>query len=341
MDYREQIEKITDRVIRADTGDKWMNIHYFDWSPGVGLYGIWEAYRATGREAYLKFLTDWADRHLEEAYDRLTVNSAAPMLTILELWKVTGKERYLQVCRDIADRVLREAPRTREGGLEHTVTEAVPGFSEQIWADTLFMVCLFLIRLGQYTGERSYLDFGLEQFRIHHRLLFDPEADLYFHGWNCAAGNHMSAVHWGRANAWIIYATGKILEECGQFRGREELEEKLRRHVRGLKAVQLENGAFATVLEDPTAYPEISATGGIAAGICRAIRLGLVGEEYLPVCRRAAQAVSSYILEDGTVDSVSGGTPIMENAEAYKNIEITPTLYGQALATLCLCEMGK
>lgn len=330
-----EIRKIADRIVDGHDTEWNMDIEHFDWVPGVGLYGIWQAYRYTGDARYIAFLNGWAGRHLQEAYAQKTVNSIAPLLTVLSMCEDSPKPEYLKVCRDLGDYVLHEAPRTVDGGLEHTVTEKGPGFADQVWADTLFMVCIFLAKLWKATGERAYLEFALNQLKIHHRLLADGNG-LYFHGYNGAQKNHMSAVRWARANAWIIYATMEILNVAGAFAGRSELEALVRNHAKALAKVQAENGGFRTVLDDTAAYVEISATAGIAAGIKLAADAGVLDEAYLTVYKRAAAAIQNAILQDGSVGGVSTGTPVMQDAEAYKKIPVVPTLYGQGLAIIAL-----
>lgn len=228
---------------------------------------------------------------------------------------------------------------TREGGLEHTVTEAVPGFSEQIWADTLFMVCIFLTKYGVYTEQQEYVDFALNQLIIHHRLLFDEKEKLHYHGWNCEAKNHMSGIYWGRANAWIIYSSMELLEIIGDFEGRAEIEEYVKKHVEGLYKVQQDNGGFNTVLNDNTSYIEMSATSGIIAGIKKAIRNNIISDKYDKMCDKGIFLLKASVKTNGEVDYVSTGTPIMPDADAYKAIPIRATMYGQGLAVIALAEM--
>lgn len=40
-----------------------MSIELWDWSQGVGLYGIWRLYQATGDQAYVDYLSAWFERH--------------------------------------------------------------------------------------------------------------------------------------------------------------------------------------------------------------------------------------------------------------------------------------
>lgn len=328
------IEAIADRMVYGSDTTWAMNIHSFDWVPGVGLYGIYQAYEKTGKQAYLDFLEQWAARHLKEAGAHRTINSSAPLLTIFELYQITKKNEYLQACVEGAQYLVNDAPLTREGGLEHTVTEAVEGFREQLWADTLFMACIFLAKMGSVDGK--YLDFALNQLKIHHAHLFDEQTGLCFHGWNCEAQNHMSAVYWGRANAWVLYSTMAILNIVGDFAGRKEIEANIQKHVSALKQIQRSDGGFSTVLNHMDSYVEISATAGIAAGAKLAYDAGIVGADGMELYARAKDAVSAAVAPDGVVTGVSSGTPVMKTVEEYKQIEIRPTLYGQGLAILCL-----
>ena len=125
-----------------------------------------KAYKATGKRKYMDFLIGWANRHIDETKDAVTINSSAPMLTIAELYHETGNEQYLNACLEAAEYIVGKAPYRFCGGLEHTVTEDVPAFRQQIWADTLFMAVLFVAKTGKYTKNQSYTDFAVNQ-QIH------------------------------------------------------------------------------------------------------------------------------------------------------------------------------
>ncbi len=312
------IRALADRTIEGG-GDWAMNINAFDWVPGVGLCGVYGAYEATGDRKYLDFLTDWADEFLMHAYDMQTVNSTAPLFTVRRLYNLCGNEKYLKVCRDIAEYLVTKAPKTTYGGLEHTVTENVPGFENQVWADTLFMAGLFLLEMQ----EDRYVDFALDQLFVHHKYLADKDG-LYFHGYN--GTDHMSAVKWGRANAWIIYSSAYFLEKTGDKR----IFELVKRHTDALLRVRRADGGYGTVLDADESYTELSATGGIIAGINKAARLGTVDVQ----CD--AGIILDNITPAGELSGVSTGTPVMPDKAAYMQIPTCPTLYGQALGILAL-----
>ena len=330
------IKKITDRITDGNDTEWNMNIKSFDWVPGVGLYGILKTYECTKDEKYLNFLIDWADTYLEKAYTQKTVNSTAPLLTVINLYEITRTDKYLKVCEDIAAWVITEAPLTREGGLEHTVTESEGCFSEQIWADTLFMSCLFLAKLGMLTNQSKYSDFAANQLKIHHKLLFNKNDGLFYHGWNCEEQNHMSSVYWGRANAWIIYSTAEMLNLIGDFDNSDEIKENIKLHAENLIKYQCNDGSFCTIINDADAYSEASATAGIIAGISLAMKLNVLNDKYDESIEKGISYLKNSISENGDVLNVSTGTPVMPSPEAYKKIAMCPTLYGQGLAILAL-----
>ncbi|MNC55419.1 Unsaturated rhamnogalacturonyl hydrolase YesR [compost metagenome] len=149
----------------------------------------------------------------------------------------------------------------------------------------------------------------------------------------------MSAARWTRANAWIAVGTPMILKETGGIVPEEaDIVRRYKRMMQGLLAYQQENGLWNTVMDRADFYPETSGSAGIAAGLLKAWRMGLLGDEVLEPTRRALQGVLANIGEDGTVLSVSGGTPVMPTVEAYNEIPCFPTLYGQGLTLILLAE---
>lgn len=324
----------------APPEDNHMDIDNWNWGAGVGMYGLARLWRRTADPACLAFLNAWIRRHWHDAATMLTVNHTAPLLAFLELHHLPGNEDYLPACRRTADWLLTGATRTRSGGYEHTVNaDGSHLFPQQIWADTLFMACILLARMGRLLDDARYANEAARQLLIHHQILKDKRTGLFYHGWDCLAGNWMSAALWGRANAWITAATVEILENLPPaFEGRDPILASLREQVAALARCQRPNGLFGTLLDDPSAYDETSCAAGIAYGIRRGIKARLLDPRHLPVAEKAGRAVLSKINPAGEVEGVSGGTPIMPAPADYKTIETRPALYGQALALLMLCE---
>jgi unsaturated rhamnogalacturonyl hydrolase len=119
----------------------------------------------------------------------------------------------------------------------------------------------------------------------------------------------------------------------------EQLTYVLQRQVASLINYQNENGMWHTLIDDPTSYVESSATCGFGYGILRGVRMGLLAPECEQAAWNALEPILAYIGDDGVVQQVSYGTPMgRETKDFYKQIEIKPMPYGQALAMLFLIE---
>ncbi|MHA6533112.1 glycoside hydrolase family 88/105 protein [Paenibacillus sp. BAC0078] len=335
----DRLELLFEYMIAERHQGNWgMDIDRWDWVPGVGVISLLEYSTVSGQGKVVDYLLQWVNRNKHKAEGVKVINSLAPFALFPELYRLTGDPWFLQKAVSTADWMLSTAPKTREGALEHTVTENVD-FPEQVWADTVYMAVLFLARLAGLTGERQLADAALEQTLLHLRLLQDPASGLLFHGWNSREGNHMSAVHWARANAWITLAVPQIVTE---LQGVAEVPDELYRRyallAAGLQSCQAENGMWHTVLDRPDFVQETSGSAGIACGFIKGVRCGMLETSYLDSVGLAVEAILPLIAADGEVSGVSGGTPVMPSAEAYNEITVYPTLYGQGLVMQLLTQ---
>jgi len=334
MKDKDLIKKVSFSVIDEENTSWEMNIHRFDWVAGVELFGLCKANELLKSDEILAFLEKWTKIHKAEFTGKITINTAVLAQVVLYLYEKTNNAEYLEICKKVADYLISEAPLTREGALEHTVIEDVE-FSEQVWADTLFMAVLFLAKMGEV--DTKYKEFAKNQMICHLKCLKNTANGLYCHGWNSNRGDHMSAVCWGRANAWIIYSGAELINILGDFEGINEVRNAIKEHVEVLSKYQTEDGAFRTIIDDETSYEEASATAGIIAGIKLAVNLGIVEDKYESNFEKGIEYIKSQIDDNGILQSVSFGTPVMKSAEEYKNIALIPTLYGQGLGTIALC----
>lgn len=283
------------------------------------------------------YLTNWVTRNRGKANVR-TVNSTAPFTILPSLHSVRPSKAYVEDVREAAEWLIKEAPRTREGALQHTVTEKAE-FPEQVWADTVYMAVLFLAQAAKMLESRTYAMEALRQLDLHLHLLQDGKTGVLFHGWDCGEHSYMSAARWTRANAWVALGFPCIMQSLA---GLADISVDLRqRYVRlmgALVSYQNEEGLWHTVMDRSDFYEETSGSAGIAAGIHQAIRCGLLGEEYREAADRTAEALIGKIDNEGRVAGVSGGTPVKETIEDYNLIPFKHTLYGQGLTLSLLAE---
>lgn len=326
-------------------GDDIRRYQHWEWTQGVGLYGLWKLFEITGEQTYLDVLTRFYDSQLEIGFPALNVNTVAPFLTMSYVGEHLGQEKYLAPCRETAQWIMEHFPRTQEGGFQHMTSDSLN--DQELWDDTLFMTVLFLANMGRMEGKREYIEEAQRQFLLHAAYLADEKTGLWYHGWTFNGRHNFAKAFWGRGNCWITIAIPEFLQmaDCDP-QVREQLAGALRRQAESLVRYQSASGMWHTLIDDPTSYVEASATCGFGYGILRGVRMGLLPESFEDAAWKALAPILELIGEDGVVQQVSYGTPMgRESKDFYKQIEIRPMPYGQALAMLflmeCLNEQGK
>ena len=322
-------------------GDDISRYQHWEWTQGVGLYGLFQLADELGSSEYKDFLHEFYDKEVSLGLPAKNINTCAPMLTLAYLYKEKNKEEYAKVCREWAEAIMHDFVRTKEGGLQHRTSDTEN--TGELWDDTLFMTVMFLALMGEIEDNDEYREEAKYQFLLHIKYLVDHKTGLLFHGWTFLEKNNFVEALWGRGNCWFTMAVPEYLE-IADVKGadRRFLTEALLGQVEALEKFQDESGMWHTLVDDPTSYVEASATCGFGYGILKAVRLGLIDEKYKEVGLKALDPILKLISEDGTVNQVSYGTPMGRiSKDFYKEIEIRPMPYGQALAMLFLLEVLK
>lgn len=319
-------------------GDDVRRYQHWEWTQGVGVYGMWKLFERTGNRAYLELLVKYFDRQLDTGFPALNVNTITPFLTMSYVGEYLGEEKYLAPCRESASQIMERFPRTEEGGFQHMTSDTLN--DQELWDDTLFMSVLFLANMGRIEGKQAYIDEAQYQFLLHARYLADRETGLWYHGWTFRGRHNFARALWGRGNCWVTIAIPELLQmvSCA-VPVKRTLTQLLLNQVEGLKRCQSESGMWHTLIDEASSYVEASASCGFAYGILRAVHTGLIDASYEAVALRALEPVLDCIGEDGVVRQVSYGTAMgREDKDFYRNIPLKPMPYGQALAMLFLSE---
>ena len=319
-------------------GDDIRLYQHWEWTQGVGLYGLWKLFDRTKDQQYLDILVKFFDQQLSIGFPALNVNTMAPFLTMSYVGEYLQSEKYLQPCRETAAWVMERFPRTKEGGFQHMTSDTLN--DQELWDDTLFMTVLFLANMGRIEGKQEYIDEAEKQFLLHAKYLADPQTGLWYHGWTFNGNHNFAAAFWGRGNCWVTIAIPEFLQMVDVNADvKAQLTRILLNQVTSLGKYQDESGMWHTLIDDPTSYAESSATCGFGYGILKAVHTGLLGREWEDVAYRALTPMLENIGDDGVVSQVSYGTPMgRESKDFYKNIELRQMPYGQALAMLFLAE---
>ena len=330
------LENMKDRNL---AGDDIRRYQHWEWTQGVGLYGLWKLFDSTKNEKYLDILVKFYDMQMEIGFPALNVNTVTPFLTMSYVGEYLQNETYLAPCRESAAWIMEHFPRTQEGGFQHMTSDTLN--DQELWDDTLFMTVLFLANMGRIEGKPEYIREAQYQFLLHAKYLANKETGLWYHGWTFNGNHNFAQAFWGRGNCWITIAIPEVLSmvECDAD-VKLQLQQALLNQVRSLEKYQNENGMWHTLIDDPTSYVESSATCGFAYGMLKAVHDGLLDSHYEAVAMKALAPILGYIAQDGVVHQVSYGTPMgRQSKDFYKNIELRPMPYGQALAMLFLIEV--
>ena len=311
----------------------------WEWTHGVGLYGIYQYYQQTGDLEMRDIIDRWfADRFAEGATTK-NVNTMAPFLTLAYRFEETGCKAYLPWLESWAEWAMYEMPRTEQGGMQH-ITLAEENH-QQMWDDTLMMTVLPLAKIGKLLHRPQYVEEATYQFLLHVQNLMDRETGLWFHGWSYDGRHNFARARWARGNSWLTMVIPDFLELVDLPEGnavRRYLTEVLNAQIAALAKCQDDSGLWHTLLDDPHSYPEASATAGFAYGILKAVRKRYVGQHYAGVAEKAIRGIVQNISPQGELLQTSFGTGMGSDLDFYRQIPLTSMPYGQAMAILCLTE---
>ena len=91
----------------------------WEWTSGIGLYGMMKYYLLFRDQEVLSLVTGWFDRHLGKNEADKNINTMVQMLTLAMLYEKTGNVRYRNCTQEWAEWLYHDLPRTERGGFEH------------------------------------------------------------------------------------------------------------------------------------------------------------------------------------------------------------------------------
>ncbi|KAK6606169.1 glycosyl Hydrolase Family 88 [Botrytis cinerea] len=281
----------------------------WEWTHGVGLYGLWKDHCLTGSPESLEIIEKWFQNRFDEGGTTKNINTVAAMLTLAYVYEEKRVNKFLPWLENWAEWAMYELPRTKYGGMSHMTYNSTN--AQELWDDTLMMTVLPLAKIGKVLNRPHYVEEAKRQFLLHIKYLFDTKTGLFFHGWTFADGGHNFCK--GICRALVQY--------------------------------QEDDGLWRTLLDQPAdagSYVESSATAGFAYGILKALRMRyIVGEEYQNCAIKAIKAVLGKVNDQGELLDVSFGTAMGHTLQHYIDIDRTSMPYGQAMAIMALGEFSR
>jgi unsaturated rhamnogalacturonyl hydrolase len=178
-----------------------------------------------------------------------------------------------------------------------------------LWLDDLYMSVPALAQMGKLSGDNRYFDDAIKQVLQFSKRMFNKELGIYMHGWVESMSVHPE-FHWARANGWALMAMTELLDVLPEnYKGRTEVLNLFRAHVKGLASYQSDRGLWHQLLDRNDSYLETSATAIYTYCIARGIDRGWIdAKTYGPMCLLAWNAVTTKINDKGQVEGTCVGT---------------------------------
>ena len=315
---------------------------YWEWTSGIGLYGMMKYYQLTRQPQVLERIIKWFDDRFQEPPVEKNINTMVQMLTLAYVYEETGDKKYLPYLQSWGEWLYYQLPRTERGGFQHVIFGDLN--PNQMWTDTLMMSVLTITKLGKVLHKPEYLEEAKKQVLLHIQFLEDKATGLWYHGWTFEERNNFANALWGRGNSWVTIAFPEILALLDLPQGnafRSFVTMNLEYQLDALEKYQDPSGMWHTLVDDATTYIEGSATAGFTYGIFKALHEHFVDNKYRSMGLKGIEALLNNIDDEGALAHVSAGTPMGKTKAFYNQIKTSVMPYGQSMAILALTEYLK
>jgi unsaturated rhamnogalacturonyl hydrolase len=301
-----------------------------------GIEGIW---KRTANPIYFQYMQKSMDNFVQAdgtirtyKLDDYNIDNILCGRNLLFLANTLVDSKYYKAAATLRSQ-LKTQPRTKEGGFWHKKR-----YPNQMWLDGLYMGEPFYAEWAAAYEPEAFNDIA-NQFVWMEKHARDATTGLLYHGWDeskeekwANKTNGCSPNFWARAMGWYGVALVDVLEYFPDNHPRKkELIEILKRYSDAIQKVQdKQNGLWWDVLNRPSDkgnYQEASASCMFVYTIAKAVRLGWLPDNYLPIAKKGyAGIVKEFIETDnhqqtnlkGTVAvSGLGGTPYRDGSYEY------------------------
>lgn len=216
------------------------------------------------------------------------------------------------------------------------------------WSDALYMVMPVMTKMYKLTGDEMYLDRLYENFLWSDSLMFDAEAQLYYRDAKYIYPKVKTACggksFWARGDGWVLAGLAKVLADMPKdYRHRDIFVERFRQLAQGVARCQQDAGYWSRSMlcEKDAPGPETSGTAFFTYGFLWGVNNGLLDRAtYAPVIEKAWRYLQNVALQpDGSIGYVQ---PIGEKPDPTKTVNAqSQAPFGTGAWLLAACEMVR
>ena len=169
------------------------------------------------------------------------------------------------------------------------------------WTDDMFMATSLLARTAARTGDPRYAPVIGRLLVSYAGKLQRPDG-LFVHAVD-------GPYAWGRGNGFAALGMVEALTYLPErWPGHADVLDHYRKQMRALVAHQSDDGAWRQVVDEPTAYKELTVTAMTVAAMARGVRRGWLDRAIVPSIDRGWSAVLVRVSRDGTLRDVCAST---------------------------------
>ena len=291
---------------------------HFHYHQGVFLSGVYKTYllcRENGSEGtdkgekYFRYIKGWVDSVIDEKgvireYDPGQLDDIQPGILLYPLLERTGEDRYRKALDTLLDHIW-NFRRNEIGGFWHK--NHLPN---QMWLDGLYMAGPISAEYGYRFGKPEFIDCAIEQALLMRKMTEDKKSGLWYHAWDSSreaewadAETGLAPEFWGRSIGWVSVAVLDEMDFIPEEHPRYgELCSLVRDLLEAVCRYQSEEGRWYQVVDkggQEGNWLENSCSCLFAAAICKAVRKGILGREYLEKAKAGYEGVIRSLAWEG------------------------------------------
>jgi unsaturated rhamnogalacturonyl hydrolase len=281
-----------------------------DWTNAALYAGMVQWAAIAGNDSYFEWLkwkgeeNSWQCNYPENPLGRYHADDYCVGQTYIELYRKYSDKRMIEPLKAHLDSILKD-PAT--GGLEFIYTDEYWPTERWSWCDALFMGPTVWTKLASITGDKKYLDFMLQEYKVTTDYLYDKEEHLYYRDSRYFTMKEANGkkVFWGRGNGWVLAGFPVILKELpARYEHKDYFVKIYKEMAEKILSLQAADGFWHASLLDPASYPnpEMSATAFFVYGFAWGINNGYLDKKtYLPAVIRGWKSMVTNVSPDGKV----------------------------------------
>jgi unsaturated rhamnogalacturonyl hydrolase len=304
-----------------------------DWGQSLAMYGLLRGLSVDSNPKVRAYLRKWLAFHLAEG---VHVNYFCGSWSFGLLYpdvihefpefQIQLRDTACNIYEFIRDKALRNG----EGILLHNVD--LPN----IYIDTVYYSAVVLAKIGPLLGL-PWQDEAIKQIALHLDRLQDGDKPFFIH---CEENNggKRSEGSWARGNGWVMMTLAEILPQLPKNSSRyKDLLAIFKGLSSSLEEYQTKSGLWRTIIDDPKAYEEVSASAMFLFAMAKAKRMGLMSPTG-PI-GKASKALTAAVDNKGRVLGVSEGT-WPGTIEYYKSLKTGEWWWGTGAFLLAMSELA-